>query len=291
MSLSCQDINASEYEVIVVGDGYAPPPELTRYGPNIYLHRIDKTGVCCARNFGAQKATANLLLFLDDDVIAKYNCLRAYLNLFKEQPNLVAAGGTVIGYPSDNTISKYFTYRQYLGMPIFVSGKIHSLISASCCFRRSTFEQIGGFSPEYDIFKVGGEDLDISTKILKQNLEIGYCAKAVVWHHNRESLQAFIKQQYRNGFGIYMCAVLQGLEQESLGIVRSGSLYGCMLNMLNFVFVGNRELKSKSLLKRFSEYIRDKSLDKREAFLFSFYDLVRRISIVVGHYKSSRSFK
>lgn len=82
--LEGQDLQSGAFEVIVVMDGPADAARefLDAYRPPFsfkYFEQENK-GVCAARNLGARHAAADLVLCLDDDVVAAPQLVREHLN-------------------------------------------------------------------------------------------------------------------------------------------------------------------------------------------------------------------
>jgi hypothetical protein len=63
-------------------------------------------------------------------------------------------------------------------------------------FRRSALESIGGFDEQ---FRVAGDDVDICWRMLERGWKLGFSASALVWHHRRNSVRAYWRQQ--KGYG------------------------------------------------------------------------------------------
>src|SRR5437867_7958262 len=63
-------------------------------------------------------------------------------------------------------------------------------------FRKSALEAIGGFDPR---FRVAGDDVDVCWRLQQAGWMIGFSPAAVVWHHRRNSVLAYWKQQH--GYG------------------------------------------------------------------------------------------
>jgi hypothetical protein len=63
-------------------------------------------------------------------------------------------------------------------------------------FRRDLLLKLGGFDPQ---FRQAGDDVDICWRWMDAGYKIGYAASAVVWHHRRTSVRAFLRQQ--KGYG------------------------------------------------------------------------------------------
>jgi hypothetical protein len=63
-------------------------------------------------------------------------------------------------------------------------------------FRRDVLEAVGGFDPRY---RAAGDDVDICWRVQDQGWKIGYQAGALNWHHCRNSLTTYWRQQ--QGYG------------------------------------------------------------------------------------------
>jgi hypothetical protein len=56
--------------------------------------------------------------------------------------------------------------------------------------------EVGGFDPAYT---AAGDDVDVCWKALDRNWKIGFHPAAVVWHHRRPGLRAYLRQQRSYG--------------------------------------------------------------------------------------------
>jgi hypothetical protein len=63
-------------------------------------------------------------------------------------------------------------------------------------FRTASLEAIGGFDPQ---FRVAGDDVDVCWRLQECGWTLGFHPTAVVWHHRRNSVRAYWKQQL--GYG------------------------------------------------------------------------------------------
>ena len=63
-------------------------------------------------------------------------------------------------------------------------------------FYRWAFNQVGGFDPEY---RKAGDDVDFCWRVQQTGGVIAFSSAAIVWHHRRFTLRAFLKQQH--GYG------------------------------------------------------------------------------------------
>jgi hypothetical protein len=84
-------------------------------------------------------------------------------------------------------------------------GPIHVLLSdreaehipgCNMAFRTDALRAIGGFDPR---FSVAGDDVDICWRLQRQGWKLGFSPSAVVWHHRRNSVRGYWRQQ--RGYG------------------------------------------------------------------------------------------
>ncbi len=62
--------------------------------------------------------------------------------------------------------------------------------------RREALQEIGGFDPRY---RAAGDDVDVCWRLQQRGWTLGFSPAAVVWHHRRNSVRAYWKQQV--GYG------------------------------------------------------------------------------------------
>jgi hypothetical protein len=63
-------------------------------------------------------------------------------------------------------------------------------------FRKTALQAVGGFDPQ---FRTAGDDVDICWRLQQQGWTIGFSPAAMVWHHRRNSVRTYWKQQ--QGYG------------------------------------------------------------------------------------------
>ncbi len=288
-TLSSQTLPPRDYEILVIDDGGGLSSEVVDraadWGARVI--RQAHTGVCRARNLGISMARAPLVVFLDDDCMAAQNLLEEYLRFFDTYRTIAGAGGTVLSASQDGLLVRYAAYRGLLGRPVVVDGRVDAVITANACFRRPSLEKAGGFEPLLDRYFAfcGGEDADLSFRLLRLGYELAYCPNAVVYHHHRSSLSAFIEQQVRNGEGLYVHAYLRRRRMSSMGMPEPG-MGQLLLHLLTYVIKSRPE--SPSLLKRCCHYLSDASLTLWDRLLFPFVDLLRRCCYLWGIRRAKR---
>jgi hypothetical protein len=63
-------------------------------------------------------------------------------------------------------------------------------------FRKTALQAIAGFDPQ---FRAAGDDVDVCWRLQQQGWTIGFSPAAMVWHHRRNSVKTYWKQQ--QGYG------------------------------------------------------------------------------------------
>jgi O-antigen biosynthesis protein len=185
-----------DFEVIVVNDGSsdATPAIAREYGFRVI--DSENGGLSRARNLGLHAASGEIVAYLDDDAYPDPHWLR-YLAWTFLHTTHVGVGGPNIPPPGDGPVAE--------GVARAPGGPLHVLLSdreaehipgCNMAFRRRALEAIGGFDPQ---FRTAGDDVDICWRLRQKGGTLGFHPAAMVWHHRRNSVQAYWKQQV--GYG------------------------------------------------------------------------------------------
>jgi len=163
-SLLQQDARGVRYEVLVVDnnsrDNTAAVIETARLSDQSRLiHYLfeSRQGVSYARNMGIAHARAPIIAFLDDDGIPSRSWVYSLKRAFEEYPQADCIGGRV--RPVWNTPKPSWLTAAHAG-PIALQDRPQQqwinranaspcLLTANLGFRRTVFDDVGLFSPEY----------------------------------------------------------------------------------------------------------------------------------------------
>jgi len=210
-----------DYEVIVVDDGSSDNTALLarRYGfPVIstssrglssalpgrenghdWVITQATRGLSNARNLGLAAATGDIVAYIDDDAYPDAHWLSylvaAFLNPRTEK--YAGAGGPNLAPAGDGMIADCVAHAP--GGPIHVlltNRKAEHIPGCNMAFRRRALKSIGGFDPQ---FHVAGDDVDVCWRLQQEGWSLGFSPAALVWHHRRNSIRAYWKQQ--SGYG------------------------------------------------------------------------------------------
>lgn len=192
-----------DFEVIIVDDGSSidllPTVETFKEMLNIQYFKKPNSGPGLSRNYGANRAKNDWLVFVDSDVIVEKDYIE---NIKKnlENTDCAAFGGADKAHKGFNLLQKAISYSM---TSVFTTGGIRGSKKAVTRFQPRSFNmgvnkeiflKIGGFS-EMRI----GEDPDLSMTIWENGYQTAFFDDIGVYHKRRTDLGKFSKQVYQFG--------------------------------------------------------------------------------------------
>ena len=185
-----------DFETIVVNDGSTDAVPAIAAGYDVRLISTENRGLSAARNTGWQAATGEIVAYLDDDARPDPHWLH-YLEWAFRTTKHVGIGGPNLAPPGDGWIAECVAHSP--GGPLHVligDTEAEHIPGCNMAFRRSALEAVGGFDPR---FRTAGDDVDLCWRLMDAGGTIGFHAGAMVWHHRRNSVRTYWKQQF--GYG------------------------------------------------------------------------------------------
>lgn len=193
----------TDFEVIVVDDGSTRPcADVVR----AYAGRLDvryfakpNSGPGPTRNYAAARAQGTYLLILDSDVVLPPDYLQHIQEELQQAP-CDAFGGPDRAHPDFTPVQKAINYAM---TSFFTTGGIrggkHKLDkfyprSFNMGMRRDVFSALGGFSDMRF-----GEDIDLSTRLIRGGYVSRLMPEAWVWHKRRVDFRKFFRQVHNSG--------------------------------------------------------------------------------------------
>lgn len=192
-----------DFEVIIVDDGsfvdLLPTVETFKEMLNIQYFKKPNSGPGLSRNYGANRAKNDWLVFVDSDVIVEKDYIE---NIKKnlETTDCAAFGGADKAHKGFNLLQKAISYSM---TSVFTTGGVRGSKKAVTRFQPRSFNmgvnkeiflKIGGFS-EMRI----GEDPDLSMTIWENGYQTAFFDDIGVYHKRRTDLGKFSKQVYQFG--------------------------------------------------------------------------------------------
>jgi glycosyltransferase involved in cell wall biosynthesis len=226
---SLLDLTYPNWEIIVVNDGSKDQTReiLERY-PVRAIH-VPNGGLGRARNLGAAAATGDIVAYTDADVRVDPEWL-TYLVAKLSEPNCIAAGGPNLVPPEDGPIAQ--AVGAAVGGPnevLLRDGEAEHVPGCNMAFWRHALNEIGGFDPQ---FTAAGDDVDVCWRLMELGYKIGFHPAAIVWHHRRASVKAYLKQQ--RGYGVAEAALERKFPEKFnlFGYIYwHGAIYGSTLKL------------------------------------------------------------
>src|SRR5262249_24952997 len=137
----------------------------------------------------------------------------------------VGVGGPNISPPGDGVIADCVGNAPGGPVHVLLSDEIAEHIpGCNMAYRREQLMAIGGFDSR---FRVAGDDVDICWRLQERGWTIGFAPAAVVWHHRRNSIRAYFKQQSGYAKAEALLADKWPSKYNSAGhLIWQGRLYG-----------------------------------------------------------------
>lgn len=185
-----------DFEVIVVNDGSIDnTAEIAAEYPFRLINTLNM-GLSSARNTGLEAANGEIVAYTDDDARPDPHWLQ-YLAATFMQTEFAGIGGPNIAPLDDGEIAECVANAP--GGPIHVlvnDTEAEHIPGCNMAFRRAALTAVGGFDAQY---RNAGDDVDVCWRIQENGGKLGFSPAAMVWHHRRNSIRDYWKQQ--KGYG------------------------------------------------------------------------------------------
>jgi len=207
-ALEHQTLPRDAFEVIVVDDGSEPTQRenVRRYAPPYRYSLVEKScgGLASARNAGAQRARAPIVLFLDDDVEPSTVTLEQHLESHAAAGQPVAVVGS-LPYPRELQLTTFLWYLEqsghfdlYCNPGKYPDGKPPMPpMNGNSSIPLDVFRSVGCYDDSFK--RYGSEDLDLGYRLSRRGIPFVYNPHAVGFHHHLKSFDQFCVDQEAAG--------------------------------------------------------------------------------------------
>jgi GT2 family glycosyltransferase len=213
-----------DVEVIVVDDGSTDGTAALANAYGFRVIRTENRGLSSARNTGMQAATGEIIAYIDDDAYPDPSWL-TYLAATFMRGDYVGVGGPNIAPLLDGHIAECVANAP--------GGPVHVLLSdceaehipgCNMSFRKAALDAADGFDPQ---FRTAGDDVDMCWRLQDRGWKLGFSPGAMVWHHRRNSVRTYWRQQFGYGRAEALLARKWPEKYNAAGHLSwSGRLYG-----------------------------------------------------------------
>lgn len=194
-----------DFEVVIVEDGSSIPCDgiIAKYRnklASLLYFTKDNSGPSGTRNFGAEHAHGEYLIFLDSDAVLPESYMAAVSRELDES-GAVCFGGPDRAHASFTPVQKAINYAM---TSFFTTGGIRGgkkkldkfyPRSFNMGIRADVFKEVHGFNTALRF----GEDIDFSTRVIKGGYKTRLFPSAWVWHKRRTDFRKFFKQVCNSG--------------------------------------------------------------------------------------------
>lgn len=241
-----------DYEIVVVCDGEdagvrALSPAMARESRIRWVFHPVNRGLPAARNTGAQAAAGDIVLFLDDDVVADPDLLSAHMCHHRKAPP--GARLAVISLAAEERQTQLSTYlnerlhQHWKSMLESISGSLSAPgtdsigeeIEAIICFglnssiRRDLFLSYGGFN---EVFRISDEETEMGNRLYRAGFNFVFEPRKLLTHKNSKDLTEYFRGCWRASGSLDIYRVFE-LEQKNAQTRHLVSMYhGYLLNRL-----------------------------------------------------------
>ena len=203
----------SDYEIILVdGRSNDGTKELLQKRlerkPTFLLLDNEKGDAAAGRNIGIEKAKGDIIAFMDADAFADKDWLKNIENKFKqiEDKNTIGIGGPIL-IPKNQPFKSY-AISTIMASPLASGGKLNPSIqhkfikevtyvghipTGNLAVKKDIFKKEGAFDERF----LKGQDLELSTRLVKKGYKFLYDPEIKVWHYEKVSLGSFSRQIFK----------------------------------------------------------------------------------------------
>lgn len=196
VSLDNQEgVNSGDYEIIIIDDGSGDDTamrvkELETQTSLRYFFK-DWGGRSEARNMGIEKAQGEIIVFVDDDIIAPPRFLTCHLEKYCGT-NKIVVRGPIVNVREPEIIPDFKPGPEYYSSAFFCT--------CNASTHKKTLEEIGGFDTDFKEY--GFEDNEIGWRLRQAGCEYIFSMDAYIFHykpHQRETLEKMKKRAEEMG--------------------------------------------------------------------------------------------
>jgi GT2 family glycosyltransferase len=197
-ALRDQSMASDQFEVVVVADGCTDGTDtyLATLDPPFQLVSVSQanSGPGAARNHGVSLARGQLVLFLDDDVIAAPNLITEHTRSHASSGDELVVIGPMLT-PADHVLRPWVAweqemlYKQYDAMERAVfSPTFRQFFTGNASLRREAVLAAGGFNTNFR----RAEDIELSYRLASQGARFVFNPDAVAYHYAERSFRSWL---------------------------------------------------------------------------------------------------
>lgn len=184
------------FEVVVVNDGSTDETTQIVSEYPVRLISTENCGLSAARNTGMMEARGSIVAYIDDDARPDPHWLQYLAHSYMTTPH-AGIGGPNIAPPDDGFIADCVANSPGGPVHVLLTDEVAEHIpGCNMSFRREWLLRVGGCDARY---RLAGDDVDLCWRVQEAGGTLGFSPSAMVWHHRRNSVRAYWRQQKEYG--------------------------------------------------------------------------------------------
>jgi len=205
-SFFSQTLSPNDYEIIVVdsfsSDGTDAMIEHLKPTCRLNYIRQENKGKSAARNRGADEARAEIILFVDADMLADPDLLYQHLQIHENKKNVCIEGLTfnlVRQLLPEDLSPNHPQVKPYIKQKLrpFQKLKWSYFLTGNLSIRKKAFEKAGKFDENFLAY--GWEDIELGYRLKNMKIPLIYNPYAVNYHYHFVSDQDMLKRKFNMG--------------------------------------------------------------------------------------------
>jgi len=200
-------------DVVVVDDGSDAYTSVAPTFPEVRWECIERGGPAAARNHGWRRATGEVVVFVDDDVVVEPDTVERLVAELRDR-DCDALGARIDPLEPGRLVAD-FMHAEHLVSHKVVDGEVRWLVTACVAVRRSVLDEVGGFDDH--LRHAGGEDADLSLRLRAGGYRLAVSDGVAVRHDHRAGLRHLVRTYYRHGTGQRRLAARHAERRTDLG--------------------------------------------------------------------------
>jgi GT2 family glycosyltransferase len=178
-------LTRGRHELFVAENGTPASAQIEVVGIELtHLHDA-RRGKCRIQNRAIVLAAGEIIVFLDDDVVATPDYVAAVERFFDDYSQFAAMKGRIL--PAEDPLTIAGPMAPYLDLPIVDHGEkvieVHGVMGANMAYRASALRMVGPFDERLGPGAAGHEEeTELSQRMRRAGFRIGYAPRALVLH-------------------------------------------------------------------------------------------------------------
>ena len=173
-------------EILLAENGTPARSILPTAAPPLKHLHDSRPGKCRIQNIAIEQASGDIIVCLDDDLVAAPDYLDEVERFFTEHPEFAAMKGRIL--PAEDPAAKVGADAAvWLDLPIVDHGEevieVRGVLGANMAFRAAALTRVGLFDERLGPGAAGHEEeTEMSARLAHAGFRIGYAPRAVVYH-------------------------------------------------------------------------------------------------------------